>query len=72
LFEIPSENNEVLISGATVDDIDIITSNTESQLRAQGNIAISTQSTPTTSSNIAVSTQSTSTSSSNNTGGYSY
>ena len=58
LFEIPSENNEVLISGATVDDIDIITSNTESQLRAQGNIAVSTQSTPTTSSN--------------NTGGYSY
>jgi len=72
LFEIASENNEVLISGATVDDIDIITSNTESQLRAQGNIAVSTQSTPTTSSNIAVSTQSTSTSSSNNTGGYSY
>lgn len=40
LFEITSENNEILISGATVDDVEIITSNTASQLRSDGNIEV--------------------------------
>jgi hypothetical protein len=44
MFEVKSENDEILISGATVNDIDIITSNTASQLRAEGNIEVNSSS----------------------------
>ena len=38
LYEIKSESDEIFISGATVDDIDIIDAVTASRLKAQGNI----------------------------------
>jgi hypothetical protein len=44
LFEIKAEADEIFISSATVDDVEIITSNTADRLRTQGAIVSSTQS----------------------------
>ena len=41
LYEIKSENDEVLISSATVDDVQIIDSLTESRLKASGLVVTS-------------------------------
>ena len=54
LFEITSEDNEILISGATVENIDIISSNTESQLRSLGSHVISYSEAGSTSGSLAV------------------
>jgi hypothetical protein len=43
LFEIKAEADEIFISSATVDDVEIITSNTADRLRTQGAIVSSTQ-----------------------------
>jgi len=42
LFEIKSESDEIFISGATVDDVDIIDAVTASRLKATGNVVSST------------------------------
>ena len=81
LFQIKSEPDEILISGATVDDIEIIDEITAASLQASGNViqssdntnftAIqSSESTRTTYNSNTSSTNSTNSSSSN--GGYSY
>jgi len=44
LFEVKSESDEIFISGATVDDIDIIDAITASRLKASGNVVTSTNS----------------------------
>jgi hypothetical protein len=44
LFEVKSESDEIFISGATVDDIDIIDAITASRLKASGNVITSTNS----------------------------
>ena len=54
LFEITSENNEILISGATVDNIDIISSNTESQLKSLGSQVVTLSDTGAISGNLTV------------------
>lgn len=41
LYEVKSESNEIFISGATVDDVEIIDTITASKLRASGNIVTS-------------------------------
>jgi hypothetical protein len=45
LFEVKSENDEIFISGATVDDIEIIDAITASRLKATGNVTTTTNST---------------------------
>ena len=45
LFEVKSESDEIFISGATVDDIDIIDAITATRLKATGNVITSTNST---------------------------
>lgn len=87
LFQIKSEQDEILISGATVDDIEIIDEITAASLQANGNVlqssdnanltalqsVSSTKSTYTNNSNTSsVSSTSSSTSSSSSNGGYSY
>ena len=64
LMEIKSEIDEILISGATVDDIEIISAITTDRLRASGNVA---NSTTTVNTGIQSSTGSTSTG-----GGFTY
>jgi len=45
LFELKSESNEILISGATVADVEIITAITAERLKAEGNVVTSVSST---------------------------
>ena len=45
LYEVKSESDEIFISGATVDDIDIIDAITATRLKASGNVITSTNST---------------------------
>lgn len=45
LFEIKCEDDEIFISSATVDDVEIITANTQERLRASGAIVTSSNST---------------------------
>lgn len=86
LFEIKSETDEIFISGATVDDVEIIDAVTATKLKASGVITTTSASTNTgiqsaeyvsettttnTSTNTSTST-STSSSSSSSGGGYSY
>jgi hypothetical protein len=66
LYEIKSEDDEIFISGATVNDVELITGITASRLKASGNIV-----TGSSSSNIGITSTSLNTTSSN-TGGYSY
>ena len=69
LFQIRSEDNEILISSATVDNVEIITSITAEKLKSTGNVVTSTSTidaTATTGSTVT----STSTSSSTSSGGY--
>jgi hypothetical protein len=65
LFEVKSENDEIFISSATVDDIELITANTQERLRAAGAIV-----TTAFSNNAGI--QSSTTSSSTTTGGIIY
>jgi len=44
LYEVKSESDEIFISGATVDDIDIIDAVTATRLKASGNVITSTNS----------------------------
>jgi len=44
LFEVKSENDQIFISGATVDDVEIIDAVTASRLKASGNVITSTNS----------------------------
>jgi len=71
LFEVKSENDEIFISGATVDNVEIITAITAERLKASGAIVTSVNDT-----SQAVSSSSetvvTTTSSSSNSGGSSY
>ena len=68
LFQINSEDNEILISSATVDNVEIISSITADKLKATGTVVTSsTVSTSTTSTVASVSDTTTSTGSS---GGY--
>ena len=66
LFEIKSESNEIFISGATVDNVEIIDAITASKLRASGEVVTSfgTDQSIVTSTNTSTSTTSTSYSSS--------
>ena len=66
LFELKCENDEIFISSATVDDIEIITANTEEKLRASGAIVTTAS---TVNAGITSSTLSTS---STNSGGIIY
>jgi len=77
LFQIRSEDNEILISSATVDNVEIISSITAEKLKATGTVVSSTTTTDiTTTSNSTVSSTNTSgstssgSSSSGNVGGY--
>lgn len=86
LFEIKAESDEIFVSGATVDDVEVIDSVTASRIQASGNVVTMSSSTSTgvQSSNLSSTTTSTtsstttSTSSSSNSssgssgGGYSY
>ena len=45
LFEIKAESDEIFISSATVNDVEIISANTADRLRTQGALSISSQST---------------------------
>ena len=45
LFELKSENDEILISGATVADVEVISAITADRLKAEGNIVTSVSST---------------------------
>lgn len=47
LFEIKSESDEIFISSATVDDVEVITSNTPDRLRTTGSIVTDTKTTNT-------------------------
>ena len=66
LYEIKSENDEIFISSATVDDVEIISAVTASRLKSSGNVVTSADTTKTgiTSSAIDASIS--------NTGGFSY
>jgi hypothetical protein len=59
LFEIRSESDEIFISGATVDDVEVISSITADRLRAQGAIVTSTSPTASIQSSIERSTTTT-------------
>jgi len=76
LFEVKSESDEIFISGATVDDIDIIDAITASRLRATGAVVTATNSANVgiQSSGLSASSRSSSSSSlsSGGGGGYSY
>lgn len=65
LYEIRSENDEIFISGATVDDVEIISAITASRLKASGNVV-----TADTASESGI--QSTSLTVTNNIGGFTY
>jgi hypothetical protein len=69
LYEIKSEVDEIFISGATVDDIEIIDAITASRLSADGNIVTTSTSTNT---GITSSSSSSSSNSSSSSGGSSY
>jgi len=69
LYQINSQDNEILISSATVDNVEIISSITAEKLKASGTVVTSTDTTTTTSSGSTVTSTSTSTSSSS-VGGY--
>lgn len=71
LFEMRAENDEIFISGATVNNVEIITAITAEKLKAAGNVVTSTETqsqTVTSTADTVISTTSTSTSS----GGSSY
>ena len=68
LFEINSEDNQILISSATVDNVEIITSITADKLKATGTVV--TSSTVTASTTSTVSSVSDTTTSSGSSGGY--
>lgn len=76
LFQVRSEDNEILISSATVDNVEVITSITAEKLKATGNVVSSTDTVDiTTTSNSTVSSTNTSGltssgTSSGNVGGY--
>jgi len=67
LFEVKSEADEIFISGATVNDIDIIDAITASRLKADGPVVTSSD-TP----NVGVTSNSTSSGGSSSSGGTSY
>lgn len=69
LYQIASQDNEILISSATVDNVEIITSITAEKLKASGTVVTSTDPTTTNTSGSTVTSTSTSTSSSS-AGGY--
>lgn len=64
-YEIRAEADEIFISSATVDDVEIISSITESQLRAQGNVV-------TQSSTTSIGIQSSNNNITSTTGGFIY
>lgn len=66
LFEITPQTDEIFISGATVSDVEIISSNTTDRLKADGSIVTSTS---TSNSGVQSTTLNTT---SNTTGGYIY
>jgi len=68
LFEINSEDNQILISSATVDNVEIITSITADKLKATGTVV--TSSTVTASTTSTVASVSDTTTSSGSSGGY--
>jgi len=73
LFQINSAENEILVSSATVDNVEMITSITAEKLKATGTVVVSSDPTSTTSTSTVSSTataSSTSTSSSGSSGGY--
>ena len=76
LFQINSAENEILISSATVDNVEMITSITAEKLKATGTVVVSSGTTSTTSTSTvsstatASSTSTSSSSSSGSSGGY--
>ena len=68
LHQVSSQDNEILISSATVDNVEIITSITAEKLKASGTVVTSTETTTNTSGSTVTSTSTSSTSSS--VGGY--
>ena len=68
LFQINSEDNEILISSATVDNVEIITSITADKLKATGTVVTSSTVATTTTSTVA--SVSDTTTSSGSSGGY--
>ena len=75
LFEIKSESDEIFISGATVDDIEIVDAITASRLKAQGNVLTSSTTANTgiqSSSSTTTTSTSSSSSSSSSSGGSAY
>ena len=72
LFQITSKSDEIFISSATVDNIEIIDSVTASNLQASGNVVSSVESVGTVSVTSSTTTNSLSTSSNTSNGGFSY
>jgi len=70
LYEIKSESNEIFISSATVENIEIIDAITASRLKATGNVITTSQETVNT--GVTSSTPLAGSISSSNSGGYSY
>lgn len=71
LFQINSADNEILISSATVDNVEIITSITAEKLKATGTVVISTDTSEVDVTNTAtVTSTATGSTSTNSSGGY--
>ena len=70
LFQINSDDNEILISSATVDNVEIITSITAEKLKATGNVVISSNETDVDVTNTATVTSTSTSSTTSNAGGY--
>jgi hypothetical protein len=69
LFQINSSENEILISSATVDNVEMITSITAEKIKATGNVVVSTGTSSSTTGTATVTSTATSSSSSSS-GGY--
>jgi hypothetical protein len=70
LFQIRSQDNEILISSATVDNVEVISSITAEKLKSTGNVVTSTQTTDVTATSSSTVNSTTSTTSNSSVGGY--
>ena len=69
LYEVSTENDEIFISGATVDNVEIIDSLTASRLKATGSV-VSTATTENAGITSSANTSTNTSSSSSSSGGY--
>lgn len=70
LFQIRSQDNEILISSATVDNVEVISSITAEKLKSTGNVVTSTETTDVTATSSSTVNSTTSSTSNSSVGGY--